>query len=95
VGNNIPVEDALDVFLSEASLIKDLPGSTKRRLRTMLYLMPAEMVIYMVYEDSGFLAWALSWYKKQVELGYPDGLGLDLVKAAFLEGFQVGCDWMY
>jgi hypothetical protein len=28
----------------------------------------------------------LEWYRNQFELGYPVGLGFDLVKAAFLAG---------
>jgi hypothetical protein len=28
----------------------------------------------------------IEWYRNQFELGYPDGLGFDLVKAAFLAG---------
>jgi hypothetical protein len=29
----------------------------------------------------------LSWYRNEFELGYPNGLGFEFVKAAFLAGY--------
>jgi hypothetical protein len=37
-------------------------------------------------EDTRAYKQFLEWYRNQFELGYPNGLGFDLVKAAFLAG---------